>query len=79
MQNSAGLIDFSHPPAGVGSERLFNELTHKWLDIVRYFYLHGKHLTPDFHRLNAYYICLKKSLDWTTLLKFQKLLNKIRV
>lgn len=46
------------------SSRLFNELTHKWLDIVRHYYLHALPLTNEFHQM-----------DLDKLLQFQKLIR----
>lgn len=52
------------------SSRLFNELTHKWLDIVRHYYLHALPLTNEFHQMDALY-----TLDLDKLLQFQKLIR----
>jgi hypothetical protein len=57
------------------SSHLFNELTHKWLDIVRHYYLHALPLTNEFHQMDALYTWLLRSLDLDKLLQFQKLIR----
>lgn len=59
-----------------GQERLFNELTHKWLECVRHFYLHSLPPTERFRDLQMIYYDLYFSKAYERLNEFRTLLRE---
>jgi hypothetical protein len=59
-----------------GQERLFNELTHKWLEYVRHFYLHARQATLNFKHLENLYYNIYHYKFYDLLPRFQALLRE---